>query len=1389
MKAQAGYAACLDAAQAFADWYRALLQTYDLDALNEAQTEDFIIRPVLDRLGWANRRIVQQAAALRDVPDYTLFPDDDAFGAAAHAPEAEKLRYAAAVAEAKAWRTSLDQRGGGAAYNETPAGQTLRYMDRAAQRSASCRWGILTNGRNWRLYFQGAADRLGAFFEIDLLSAIQPPGQSVLPLFGIRVEPQHAVALFLLFFGNEHFGEAQRAALDEGRLWETRVRADLANTVFDTIYPGLIRGLIAGDPGRPIAPDPAYLADAREAALTLLYRLLFVLYAEDRDLLPRHDRRFDDYALTQIRLAVAQRIDAGDAFSGVVDDLWRRVANLFRVIDLGEDALGIPAYNGKLFAADRSPMLDRAGLSDAVFAPLLDALSRRPEEGRRRWINYRDLSVRELGSIYERLLEYEPVIDPDADGGVLIRLSPFARKATGSYYTPDVLVRLIIDRTITPLVQERLSAFDAALHQASDGRIDPDNRRAWLTEADPATAILSLRVCDPAMGSGHFLVDLVDWLAGQVFTAIGGAERGADGLALDWRSPLAAELEALRQGLNSEAATHRWTIKPEQLTDANLIKRLVLKRCVYGVDKNPMAVELAKVSLWLHTFTAGAPLSFLDHHLRCGDSLFGEWVDEVKREADRAPGSKGATIVSGSGLFLGGAIREALAAETAMRTIERLSDARLVEVRESADNFAIVEEGTAALKGFLDFRHALRWLKPDREHEAAIRAFLDGQFGDPLRVAAGLEPMRPPAGIAEAGGQIDLVGLEALPEQLSLLPGAANARDFLLARGMVEAARELAAEQRFFHWQVGFPGVWRGWADARTGGFDAVIGNPPWDRMKMQEVEWFAERAPDIALQARAADRKAAISLLKSEGNPLATSYQIARSRTEAAMEVARTNGQYPLLSRGDVNVYALFVERAQSLIKADGAAGLLTPSGIASDLTAAPFFRSVSTAGRVISLLDFENRRGGGRDPFFPDVDTRFKFCAFVAGGQRRSAPEAECAFFLRDAPAPADPSLFHMTAADFARVNPNTGTAPVFRSERDAAIARRIYEHLPVLVDRSSGEETKAWPTRYLRMFDMTNDSGLFWTRDRLQAAGAYPIDGGRWARGARQWERLLEGKMVQAFDHRAANIIMNPANVHRPAQEEPTSATDKASPDFLPNPQFWVDREKMPVVEGLTGLGWVVGFKDVTAPTNERTMIAAAVPRSAYGNTLPVIWSEESPTDMAFWVANLNSFALDFVARSKVHGQHLNWFVVEQLPVVPRQSCGRHFGKRSADEIIRDHVLRLSYTAWDLADFARDMGHIREGGDVQPPFRWDEAERRQLRARLDALYFLLYGINDVEQVDYILSSFPIVERKDRAAFGVYLTRELIQWHRRALMAGDTERDAPEAELIADALRQRAA
>ena len=763
-----------------------------------------------------------------------------------------------------------------------------------------------------------------------------------------------------------------RRALEEGRYYEQRVATDLSNLVFDDVFPRLARAIAEAAPTAP-------LPDVRDATLTLLYRLLFILYAEDRELLPVRDERYDDYGLRmRVRDDVRTRKDRNDIFSTTATRYWTAIDDLAAAIDQGDASIGLPPYNGGLFDRESTPLLAHVRLGDAVLADVIDTLSFEQAPGGRRYINYRDLSVQQLGSIYERLLERELVRDGET---IVVRPNVFARKGSGSYFTPHDLVSLILEETVGPLMQARLDDFTRASEALTARRLPREDRTATLERLDPAERVLDLRICDPAMGSGHFLVGLVDYLADRVISLMAEAEALVDGYA----SPLTRRIDDVRRTIIDNASERNWTVDPDRLDDRHLVRRIVLKRCVYGVDRNPMAVELAKVSLWLHTFTAGAPLSFLDHHLRCGNSLFGCWARNAFDTANRL----------GSPLFLHEPLNRATRAAMSMQTTEELTDAEITQADQSAGLFDDILEMTAPLDAFLSLVHAFEWLNVrDAEGRAALRQYFQSAFGDPVRIAT---------------GEVEVARDSPVHERFAQL---------------LDDARRITAGERFFNWQPAFPSVWTDWDAAQwRGGFDAVIGNPPWDRMKLQQVEWFAFRRPEIAHCPRAADRKRMVATLQAAGDPLADDYELARDRAESAVRAAQRGGDYPLLSRGDVNIYSLFVERAFALVKPEGVVGLLTPSGIASDKTSADFFRSVATEGRLRTLYDFENRK-----VFFPDVHASFKFCVFVAGRSPTPAP-AECAFFLHRLAELSDPDRrFPLTAADFRNVNPNTGTAPIF-------------------------------------------------------------------------------------------------------------------------------------------------------------------------------------------------------------------------------------------------------------------------------------------------------------------------------------------------------------------------
>ena len=1334
---------------------------------NEAVTEQELIRPILEFLGWKEYLPQQGSGRNEDIPDYLLFTDPAAKDRAAARPRAEdRYQDATVVEESKRFGLPLDARdedAGGRA--RTPHGQILRYLATADIASESAiRWGILTNGAVWRLYDYRARPRATGYYEANLAEII-------------RSDDDDALRLFYLLFRRDSFIRQAGAtttfledALAEGRRYEEQVAQDLSGVVFERVFPSLVQALASA------AGAGTDLEQVREAALICLYRLLFVLYAEDRGLLPVNDARYADYGLRQpVREHIAQRMQQGTVFSTIAAGYYNHLLTMWRLIDQGDESIGLPPYNGGLFATDTAPLLEAVRLPDAQLAPIIYNLSHTETDGHRRFINYRDMSVQQLGSIYERLLEHEPI--RNHDGSISIRPNPYARKDSGSFYTPQELVDLIVDRTLQPLVEERKTAFKEKAAELKSDRRPQAERAAELRRLDPAAAVLDLKLLDPAMGSGHFLVTAVDFLADTIAELVEYVPAVPAWLPDPYVSPLVERVESIRQDILKRAAESDWVMDTAQLTDQAIIRRMVLKRCIYGVDKNPLAVELAKVSLWLHSFTVGAPLSFLDHHLRCGDSLLGLTVWEAVGELNRL-----------GGVFAGSAIAGAETATKTMQEIEALSDADIAEVRASAGLFRGVEDTTEDLRGLLDFLSGLSWLTAGmkRREQAAFQAPLGETLGtttDAYTLLARGPGTTPPSQQLTGVGSGQTVGAQhvaPVPPPGTTPPSprgrgaGGDGRDPVPPPGggttggptfqsLWHTAKSTADREHFLHWEVAFPGVWHQWQQTRPqGGFDAVIGNPPWDRIKLQEVEWFATRSLALARAPTAAARHRGIQRLRKQGSPLAAAFDAAKERADTLGKLVRGSGHYPLLGGGDINLYSLFVERAMLLIKPDGLVGLLTPSGIYADKTAARFFKTVSTKGRVSGLFDFENRK-----IFFKDVHASFKFVALIFGGEDRQFEQTDCAFFLHDTATIADDPerCFPLAPADFARVNPNTGTAPVFRTRRDAKITRGIYERHPVLVDRSDGQEHRTWPVRYRQgLFHSLNDSDLFKSAAQLDADGHYPVQGNSWKRGDELHLPLYEGKMVQAFDHRAASIANRAGNLFRPGQPDRTLDEEYRDPDFSPRPRYWVSQQES---DAIRGLHYILAFKEITASTNVRTMIASLVPHAGCLDTLPVLLPHDdslNASDIACILANLNSFGFDYVTRQKVQGTHIKLYMLEQLPVIAPDDYDRPFGSTTARELVCDHVLRLTYTAHDLAPFARDLGY------TGPPFRWDEEKRRHLRARLDALYFHLYGLSR-EDAAYVLSTFPIVRREDKAQFGTYRTRDLILAYMHALTAGDTD------------------
>jgi len=607
--------------------------------------------------------------------------------------------------------------------------------------------------------------------------------------------------------------------------------------------------------------------------------------------------------------------------------------------------------------------------------------------------------------------------------------------------------------------------------------------------------------------------------------------------------------------------------------------------------------------------------------------------------------------------------------------------------------------------------------------------------------------------------QENLYGVDLSPEaveitQLALWIRSAAPGQLLakLSENIVHGnslVHEAAIHPAGFDWRERFPSVF----NREEAGFDCVIGNPPWERIKLQEREFFSLPAPEIATATNAAKRRQLVATLESQAPSLYARYEEALAAADSLLTYCRQSGEYPLTGRGDINTYAVFAELAYRLVAPHGRVGLLVPSGIASDMTTKDFFAAVAESNRLIRLYDFENKK-----TFFPDVHASFKFSILNFGGEQETASKADFVFFAHRVEE-LEESRRHiaLSAADIRLLNPNTRTCPVFRSRRDADITKAIYRRVSVLIDRNrQGPTGNPWGIQFKTMFHQTNDAELFREAQSLKDEG-FKLKGNRWVKGKRVFLPLYEAKMLQAYDHRAADVVTDESNWVRQGQKLERSLVGHQNPEQLATPRFWVPQDAV-AAQGTAGSAekdpgkrgghsppytHFLCYKDVTSPTNQRTMIAAMTPFAGIVNSAPIVLTQTSPRRECCLLADFNSFAYDFVMRQKISNVHLNFFIVEQIPSFAPDTYDKPcpWQRRTTLEAwISERVLKLTCTAEDMLPLADACGFTsgsfktEYGGRLN---KWDEAERAELMAELDAAFFHLYSI-DRDDAEYILSTF---------------------------------------------------
>ncbi|MGV9613200.1 Eco57I restriction-modification methylase domain-containing protein [Nocardia xishanensis] len=879
-------------------------------------------------------------------------------------------------------------------------------------------------------------------------------------------------------------------------------------------------------------------------------------------------------------------------------------------------------------------------------------------------------------------------LDSEELGGMYEGLLAYAPRydAAARMFTLDVAAGN--DRKKSGSYYTPSELIELVLDEALDPLIDEA-----LRTSDPEQSLLSLTVIDPACGSGHFIV--------------AAARRIASAVALVRTGDTEPNPTSLR------AATAD-----------------VIEHCVYGVDLNDLAIEITKVALWLEAFDAERPFPFLDAHFRVGNTLLGTTPKLLR---DNIPDAAFAV--------LGDDDRDWTSKLKARNKSERNADLDQLTLDFGPETLDVETTAFTKKAREADTGHAAN-LQGMRARADAWRALET----DPALVAAKLTAdawcaayVQPKTKGSGQGITHDI--LRRLAEDPGSVP------DTVIAQ-----INSLARQYRFFHWHLEFPGIFtvpaEGGSDPATGwtgGFSCVLGNPPWERVKTQDKEFFGNLGrTDIETARTAAIRKTMIAKLADSDPNVHQQYRDAVRQSDATAHFLLKSGRYPLTGQGDVNTYSVFAETLRTIVGPTGTAGVITPTGLATDKTTAPFFADTLRTNRLLTFYDFENEA-----KIFRDVHHGYRFAVTAMTGRERQIQRTRFAFLVRHIADMAG-RQFELAPDEVLAMNPNTGTLPMFYTRTDADITLGIYRRHPILI-RDDDPNGNPWDLNFGHLFHMTNDSELFHQPDDLRAA---QFNGWSYELDDIEYVPLYEAKMLGHFDHRfstyrgATQAHLNVGSLPRP------TATEHDDPTLEPLARFWVDHRK--VTEALQrkwDQGWLLGWRDITKADQMRTFIPSTLPTSAAGNSLLLAFPttpELGPLLHAIW----SSIAFDYVARQKLSGTHMNYFTVKQLACPTPSAMAQHAPWQpglTLAQWVTPYVLELSYTSWRLRSYAIEMG------DHGAPFRWDPYRRALLQADLDAAFMHVFGLTRSE-AEHVLDSFRVIRKYEERDFGEYRTRRLV-------------------------------
>lgn len=893
-------------------------------------------------------------------------------------------------------------------------------------------WAIVSNGRQLRVLRDNSSLTRAAYVEFDLEQ-----------MFTDGVFPDFA-ALWLLVHASRLEGDPQSGCWLEQWAAEARqqgVRAlDSLGQGFVEAISTLGQGFLSHPANAPLRDDlrggNLDKQDYYRQLLRVVYRLVFLLVAEDRGLL-FPDGASDEAKQRYTRYYSASRLrDLARRRRGTQhSDLWHQFAVVTRSLGPeGEASLGLPALNSPLWSTGATTALNDARIANRHFLAAIRSIAYTRRDQALHRVDYRNLGSEELGSVYESLLELRPDLDVAAATFGLIQASGNERKTTGSYYTPSALISALLDVSLDRLLDEAGA------------------------KPDPERALLDLKIIDPACGSGHFLV--------------AAAQR------------VARRLATIRTGESDptpEAARHAL--------------REVVARCIFGIDLNPMAVELCKVSLWLEAVEPGRPLSFLDHHIVCGNGLIGT----TPRLLDAGVPDTAFTAIEGD--------------DKAVATARRKANKRERENRNQGI-FAFSWDAAVLSAPLTAGLAKIEAVAGDTTEEVAEQAALY----DELRASS--EARRAQLAADTWCAAIVAVKTKDQPAITDATVRTAATNPESLPPGTLDEIEALARQYRFLHWHLAFPQVFTvdpddGGQTGCSGGFDLILGNPPWETLSPDRREYLGPLIAGIRAMSPEEQDTAIDELLVDPA--VAQEYERYRRDLFGQVHFLKDSGRYTLfakgnLGKGDFNVYRMFVETALRNARPGGYAAQITPGGLYGGANASAIRHHLLDQSRLDWLFGYDNYKKG-----WFDVDMA-RFSAYTARpGSSTATFQAQ---FGLAQPADLSNEPVEVSADLIRQQSPETYAIPDLRSTFEMTVAAKMVKSYPAFGDPTAGRPIR----HYQAEVHMGNDTKLFTT----DPAGL----------------PLYEGRMVEQFDHRAKNYVSGHGNSAK-WEEIPFGDPAKGSP----------------------------------------------------------------------------------------------------------------------------------------------------------------------------------------------------------------------------------------------------